>query len=172
MPVKRTFTTRFECVRSTHAVSPSTMWVTRPVQIEHLVVTPGIRHEPLRASAAAGSSANAHSASSSRRRIEAVNTLPPRSMRLTVRVAVGEAVERDAAEALQPDDVAGVVEDPLGLAPVLDEARVAARTALDLEGHHLARGERGVGAEHVLVRRVLEPVAVEVDAALPDVAQR
>src|SRR3954453_17771781 len=125
------------------------MNVTRPVQIEHFVLTPGARHDPLRASAAGASSTKAQSANSSRR-IHPVNTARRRSMRSTVSGSVREAVERYAAEALQPDHVAGVVEDPLALAPVLDQARVGARAALDLERHRLAPPQRRLGPEHVL----------------------
>src|SRR3954454_25125497 len=106
------------------------MKVTRPVQIEHLVLTPGARHDLLRASAAGASSTKAQSANSSRR-IHTVNTARRRSMRSTVSGSVGEAVERDPPEALQTDHVARVVEDPLALAPVLGQARVGARAALD-----------------------------------------
>src|ERR1051325_11451581 len=120
------------------------MKVTRPVQIEHLALTPGARQDPLRASAAGASSTKAQSASRSRR-IQPVNTARPPMMRSTVGGPVGQAVERDATEARQPDHVAGVVEDPLALAPVLDQARVAARRALDLERHRLARRKRRVG---------------------------
>src|SRR3954447_22100269 len=148
------------------------MNTTLPVQIEHLTVTPGSRQEPLRASAAgATTSTRPHTSSSARRRIEPLNTPRSEMMRLAGGVAVREAVERDVAERLEADDVAAVVEDPLGLAPVLDEPRVAARVALHLERHGLTRPQRRVGAEHVLVGGVLERVAVEVEHARGHVAQ-
>src|ERR1044072_8169261 len=98
------------------------MKVTRPVQIEHLVFTPGARHDPLRASAAGATRTKAASASSRSRFSNARSRPPGRpgggggrrggqggggggregGAFPPPRVPVHEAVGGNAAEALEP----------------------------------------------------------------------